>query len=285
MDYPTSMVQYKLLLQNFFECLNINMVIMRILITNDDGVNSSGIMAAKRAVEDLGSIDVVAPATQQSGIGHALTLFEPIRVTSTTLIDGTEAYSVSGTPTDALLVGVYEIASKKPDLVISGINVGENLGMSELTTSGTIGAAMEAAANGIPALSVSLQVTRGDIKFHDGHVDVDFTHAEKMTRKVSRMIARRSLPEGVDFINLNVPSSPDSDKIKLTTLGKRMYQIHIEKRLDPRGRPYYWIDGVPMEKDDPGTDVHVLREENCATITPISLDSTSNLDLLKNWMD
>lgn len=258
---------------------------MRILITNDDGVNSSGIMAAKRAVEDLGSIDVVAPATQQSGIGHALTLFEPIRVTSTTLIDGTEAYSVSGTPTDALLVGVYEIASKKPDLVISGINVGENLGMSELTTSGTIGAAMEAAANGIPALSVSLQVTRGDIKFHDGHVDVDFTHAEKMTRKVSRMIARRSLPEGVDFINLNVPSSPDSDKIKLTTLGKRMYQIHIEKRLDPRGRPYYWIDGVPMEKDDPGTDVHVLREENCATITPISLDSTSNLDLLKNWMD
>lgn len=258
---------------------------MRIIITNDDGVNSSGIMAAKRAVEGLGSIDVVAPATQQSGIGHALTLFEPIRVTSTNLIDGSEAYSVSGTPTDAVLVGIYEIATEKPDLVISGINIGENLGMSELTTSGTIGAAMEAAANGIPALSVSLQVDQGDMKFHDGHVDVDFTHAEKVTRKVSRKMARKALPEGIDFINLNIPSSPDSDKIKLTNLGQRMYQIHIEKRLDPRGRPYYWIDGVPMEKDDPGTDVHVLREENCATITPISLDSTSNLDLLKDWME
>lgn len=257
---------------------------MKILITNDDGVNSSGIMAAKKAVEDLGSIDIVAPATQQSGIGHALTLFEPIRVTSTNLIDGTEAYSVSGTPTDAVIIGIFEIASVKPDIIISGINVGENLGMSELTTSGTIGAAMEAAAHGIPALSVSLQVNRGDIKFHDGHVDLDFSYAQKVTRRVFRIIAQKGLPAGADFVNLNIPSSPDSDRIKLTRLGKRMYQIHIEKRLDPRGRPYYWIDGVPMENDDPGTDVHVLREENCATLTPISLDCSSELDLMRKWL-
>ena len=257
---------------------------MRILITNDDGVNSSGIMAAKKAVEELGDTYVVAPATQQSGIGHALTLFEPIRVTSTNLIDGSEAFSVSGTPTDAVLVGIFEISNKKPDLVISGINIGENLGMSELTTSGTIGAAMEAAAQNIPALSVSLQVTSGDIKFHDGHVDVDFAHAEKLTRKVASRIVRNSLPEGIDFLNLNIPSSPDSSRIKLTRLGKRMYKVHIEKRLDPRGMPYYWIDGVPMEKDEPGTDVHVLREENVATITPISLDSSSNLDLMRKWL-
>ncbi len=258
---------------------------MRILITNDDGVNSSGIIAAKKAVEDLGSIDVVAPATQQSGIGHALTLFEPIRVTSTNLLDGSQAYSVSGTPTDSVLVGIFEINSKKPDLVISGINVGENLGMSELTTSGTIGAAMEAAAQDIPALSVSLQVIQGEMKFHDGHVDVDFSHAQKMTRRVTKKILSKGLPDGVDFINLNVPYSPDGDKIKLTRLGKRLYTVHIQKRLDPRGRPYYWIDGMPMEKDEPGTDVHELREENCATITPISLDSTFRLDLMKDWMD
>jgi len=258
---------------------------MRILITNDDGVNSSGIMAAKKAVEHLGETYIVAPATQQSGIGHALTLFEPIRVTSTNLIDGSEAFSVSGTPTDAVLVGIFEISRKKPDLIISGINIGENLGMSELTTSGTIGAAMEAAAHNIPALSVSLQVTRGDIKFHDGHVDVDFSHAEKMTSKVAGRIARKSLPEGIDFLNLNIPSTPDSDRIKLTRLGKRMYKVHIEKRLDPRGRPYYWIDGVPMEKDEPDTDVHVLREENVATITPISLDASTDLDLMRGWMD
>lgn len=258
---------------------------MRILITNDDGVNSSGIMATKKAVEDLGEIQVVGPATQQSGIGHALTLFEPVRVTATTLADGSEAYSVSGTPTDAVIIGIYELSREKPDLVISGINIGENLGMSELTTSGTIGAAMEAAVHGIPALAVSLQVSRGDIKFHDGHVDLDFTHAQKILHKVAKRILDKGLPEGVDFLNLNIPSSPENDKIKLTRLGKRMYKIHIQKRMDPRGRPYYWIDGDPVEDDAEGTDVHTLRSQSCATITPVSLDCTSNLDTMKEWLD
>lgn len=258
---------------------------MRILITNDDGVNSSGIMAAKKAVEDLGDIDVVAPATQQSGIGHALTLFEPIRVTATNLPDGSEAFSVSGTPTDAVIIGIYELTDEKPELVISGINIGENLGRSELTTSGTIGAAMEAAVHDIPAISVSLQVTRGDIKFHDGHVDVDFDHASKILKRVSAKIIEKGLPEGVDFVNLNIPSHPSTDDVKLSRLGERMYKIHIKKRLDPRGRPYYWIDGDPVENDEKGTDVHMLKEERCATLTPISLDCTSNMDTMKDWLD
>jgi 5'/3'-nucleotidase len=258
---------------------------MRILITNDDGVNSSGIIAAKKAVEDLGKIDVVAPATQQSGIGHALTLFEPVRVTSTTLPDGSEAFSVSGTPTDAVIIGIYEITDETPDLVISGINIGENLGKSELSTSGTIGAAMEAAVHGVPAISVSLQVTRGDIKFHDGHVDVDFRHAIKILNKVSKKVIKNGLPSGVDFLNLNIPSHPSSNKIKLTRLGQRMYKIHIKKRLDPRGRPYYWIDGDPIENDEFGTDVHTIKGERYASITPISLDCTSKLDKMKDWFD
>jgi len=257
---------------------------MTILITNDDGVNSSGIMAAKKAAENLGETLVVAPATQQSGIGHALTLFEPIRVTCTKMADGKEAYMVSGTPTDAVIVGIFQIADEKPDLVISGINIGENLGKSELTTSGTIGAAMEAVVHGIPALSVSLQVTRGDIKFHDGHVDIDFSYAEKITERVARMILEKGLPEGVDFLNLNIPSHPESDQIKFTRLGERMYRIHIKERLDPRGRPYYWIDGDPVEDDQMGTDVHTLKREKCATLTPISLDATSSLDLMDEWL-
>lgn len=258
---------------------------MQILITNDDGVNSSGIVAAKNAVKDLGKIKVVAPATQQSGIGHALTLFEPIRYVTTKLRDGSTAYSVSGTPTDALIIGIYEVAEEKPDLVISGINVGENLGMSELTTSGTIGAAMEAAVNGIPSLSVSIQVTHGAIKFHDGYVDVDFSHAQKIMHKVSKQILDKGLPDGVDFLNLNIPSSPASDEIKLTNLGTRMYNIHIQKRLDPRGRPYYWIDGTPIEDDVEGTDVHTLKKERCATLTPISLDCTADINLMDGWLD
>ncbi|MGA2676741.1 MAG: 5'/3'-nucleotidase SurE [Methanobacterium sp.] len=258
---------------------------MRILITNDDGVNSSGILAAKKSADNLGKINVVAPATQQSGIGHALSLFEPIRVTPTKLMDGSEAFSVSGTPTDAVIIGIFEIFKEKPDLLISGINIGENLGMSELTTSGTIGAAMEAAAHGIPALSVSLQVNRGDIKFHDGHVDVDFSHAQRITRKVAKNIISKGLPEGVDFLNLNIPSTNDNNSIKLTRLGKRMYKIHIQKRLDPRGRPYYWIDGDPVENDDFDTDVHTLNKERCATLTPISLNSTSDMNLMKDWLE
>jgi 5'-nucleotidase len=258
---------------------------MRILITNDDGVNSSGIVAAKNAVKGLGSVSVVAPAMQQSGIGHALTLFEPIRVTSSKLLDGNEAYAVSGTPTDAVILGMYEIMDEKPDLVISGINIGENLGMAELTTSGTIGAAMEAASNGVPALSISLQVTRDDIKFHDGHVDIDLDFAQKITREISERIIKKGLPDGVDFLNVNIPSHPESHEVKLTRLGKRMYSIHIQKRFDPRGREYYWIDGDPIELDEEGTDVYTLRSCSCPTITPISLDCTSNLNSMKNWLD
>ena len=258
---------------------------MRILITNDDGVNSSGIVAAKDAVRELGDIHVVAPATQQSGIGHALTLFEPMRVTSSNLRDGSEAYSVSGTPTDAVIIGIYELMDEKPDLLISGINIGENLGMAELTTSGTIGAAMEAAAHGIPAIAVSLQVTRDDIKFHDGHVDLDFEFAQKTIKRLSKMIIKKGLPEGIDFLNLNIPSHPKSHKIKLTRLGKRMYSIHIQKRLDPRGREYYWIAGDPIETDEEGTDVYTIRGCDCPTITPISLDCTSNLGLMEDWLD
>ena len=258
---------------------------MRILITNDDGVNSSGIVAAKDAVSELGDIHVVAQATQQSGIGHALTLFEPMRVTLSNLRDGSKAYSVSGTPTDAVIIGIYELMDEKPDLVISGINIGENLGMAELTTSGTIGAAMEAAAHGIPAIAASIQVTRDDIKFHDGHVDLDFGFAQKTITRLSKMIIKKGLPEGIDFLNLNIPSHPKSHKIKLTRLGKRMYSIDIQKRLDPRGREYYWIAGDPIEIDEEGTDVYTIRGCNCPTITPISLDCTSNLDLMENWLD
>lgn len=258
---------------------------MRILITNDDGVNSSGIVAAKNAVSELGEINVVAPATQQSGIGHALTLFEPIRVSLATLLDGSHAHSVSGTPTDAVILGIYEIMKEKPDLLISGINVGENLGMAELTTSGTIGAAMEAVVHGVPALAVSMQVTRDDIKFHDGHVDLDFDFAMKITRRLSKKIISKGLPEGVDFLNVNIPSHPETHKIKLTRLGKKMYSIHIQKRLDPRGREYYWIDGDPIGTDEEGTDVYTLRSCNCPTITPISLDSTSDIALMKDWLD
>jgi len=127
---------------------------MKILISNDDGVTASGIFASKKAVEDLGNTLVIAPELQQSGIGHALTLYEPLRVKERILKDGSIAYGVTGTPTDAVTIGLFELLDEKPDLMISGINTGFNLGKAELTTSGTVGAALEAASFGIPTIAM-----------------------------------------------------------------------------------------------------------------------------------
>lgn len=258
---------------------------MKALISNDDGINASGILAAKESIEDLADITIVAPSTQQSGIGRALTLFEPLRINPTQLKDGTVGYSVSGTPTDSVTLGIFEIMDEKPDFMISGINIGHNIGKSELTTSGTVGAAIEAASYEIPSIAVSLQVDRGDIKFENSFIDIDFTFAKKILRRVTKKIISKKLPENVDLLNLNIPASPKSDKIKIVKLGKRMYSPIIKTRLDPRGKPYYWIDGVPYEGDVENTDGHCLIKEGISTLTPISIDNTSDIDGLKKWIN
>lgn len=258
---------------------------MKILISNDDGINSSGILAAKEAVEDLGNVTIVAPSRQQSGIGRALTLFEPLRITEIQLKYGNKGFSVSGTPTDAVTLGIFELMEKKPSLAIAGINTGENIGKGELTTSGTMGAAMEAASYGIPTIAVSLQVSRGDIKFEDGYLDIDYTFAKKILNKVAKNVINKGLPEGVDLLNLNIPSNPSSDEITITSLGERMYNPHIEMRFDPRGKPYYWIDGTPFNDDIKGTDGHTLKKLKLSTLTPLSMNLTSNLNTIENWID
>ena len=123
---------------------------MKALISNDDGITASGILVAKKSLDELCDTYVVAPETQQSGIGHALTLYDPLRVNEYTLKDGSIGYGVSGTPTDAVTIALFEIMDEKPDIMISGINTGFNIGQAELTTSGTLGAAMEAASFNIP---------------------------------------------------------------------------------------------------------------------------------------
>ena len=178
---------------------------MKALISNDDGVNASGIFSAKKAVEDLCETIIVAPETQQSGIGHALTLYEPLRVKERILKDGSLAYGVTGTPTDAVTIGLFQILEEKPDLMISGINTGFNLGQAELTTSGTVGAAIEAASFGIPTIAISQEVTRDDIKFENGENDVDFKHAEKMLNKLAKIVLKKGMPEGIDLLNVNIP--------------------------------------------------------------------------------
>lgn len=258
---------------------------MKALISNDDGVTASGILAAKNAVEKLCDTVIVAPETQQSGIGHALTLYEPLRVNERILKDGSKAYGVNGTPTDAVTIGLFEILNEKPDLMISGINTGYNIGKAELTTSGTVGAAIEAASFGIPTIAISQEVTRDDIKFENGENDVDFTHAKKMLNKIAKIVLKKGLPEGIDLLNVNVPENPVDDEFEIVHLSERMYVPVMEKRADPRGRPYYWIGGEPYTSDKKGTDGYELKVSQKTTITPLKIDLTGDLDVLKDYLE
>lgn len=258
---------------------------MKALISNDDGVTASGILAAKKAVEDLCDTYIVAPETQQSGIGHALTLYEPLRLNKHILRDGSIGYGISGTPTDAVTIGLFELLDEKPDIMISGINTGFNLGQAELTTSGTLGAAIEAASFGIPSIAISQEVARDDIKFENGEVEIDFDFAGKMLKKLTKIVLKKGLPEGIDLLNVNIPANPVNEEFEVVKLGKRMYTPVIDKRLDPRGKPYYWINGDLYEGDGPGSDSYELRKEHKTTVTPLKIDLTKNMDSLKGWFE
>ena len=258
---------------------------MKALISNDDGVTASGILSAKKAVEDLCETIVVAPERQQSGIGHALTLYEPLRVNKRVLKDGTIAYGVTGTPTDAVTVGLFQILDEKPDLMISGINTGFNIGQAELTTSGTVGAAIEAATFGIPTIAISQEVTNDHVKFETGEVDVNFEFAEKMLNKLAKIVLKNGLPEGIDLLNVNIPENPVDDKFEVVKLGKRMYTPVMEQRLDPRGQPYYWIGGEPYSSDEKGSDGYELKISQKTTITPLKIDLTGDLKVLKDYLE
>lgn len=257
---------------------------MKALISNDDGINASGILAAKKAVEEICEVTVVAPETQQSGIGHALTLYEPLRVNPTKLADGSRGYGVTGTPTDAVTMALFEIMEDKPDIMISGINTGMNIGKAELTTSGTIGAAIEAASFNIPTIAISQEVTRSDIKFENGAVEVDFDFAGKMLKKLAKIVLKKGLPEGVDLLNLNIPSNPIDEEFHVVELGTRMYTPVVKRRLDPRGKPYFWIDGILYDNDHEKTDSYALRKKQMVTITPITLDMCGDLNNMKEWL-
>ncbi|WP_455645955.1 5'/3'-nucleotidase SurE [Methanosphaera sp.] len=256
---------------------------MKILITNDDGVTSKGILAARDAVKDLGETTIVAPVTQQSGVGHAITLMKPLRATKMKLNDGSEGYGVTGTPTDCVILGSKGILDEEPDLIISGINLGENLSKS-ITTSGTLGATFEAASFKIPTIAVSLQVIREDLKFKDGVMEIDFTHAERILRKFAKKVIEHGMPEGVSVLNLNMPVNPVSDDIVQASLAEKMYSTDVEKRVDPYGHPYYWIIGDLIGEDEIGSDVHTLRVLNKPVVTPISTDMGMDVDISK-WLE
>ena len=247
----------------------------RILVTNDDGVESRGLLALKQALEPIGDVTVVAPDTNQSAVGHQKTLMRPLRVRERTLGDGSLAYSVDGSPTDAVSLAFLGFFDHGFDLVAAGINYGANLG-DDITYSGTVSAAMEAVINNCPAFAISQEY----------YEHPDFSLAGRAAGTVARNILEHGLAPG-ELINVNVPAvDPDEfDGFEVTRLGKRIYQDQLIERQDPRGIPYFWIGGPPPSGlAVKGTDFHAVINRRIA-ITPIHLDLTGRLLLkrLRTW--
>ncbi|HEY3523954.1 MAG TPA: 5'/3'-nucleotidase SurE [Candidatus Limnocylindrales bacterium] len=247
----------------------------RILVTNDDGVESRGLLALKQALEGIGEITVVAPETNQSAVGHQKTLMRPLRVRERILDDGSGAFSVDGSPTDAVSLAFLGYFGHGFDLVASGINYGANLG-DDITYSGTVSAAMEAVINGCPAFAISQEY----------YEHPDFSLAASAAEVVARNILEQGLSRG-ELVNVNVPavSLEEFGGIEVTRLGRRIYQDELVRRVDPRGIPYYWIGGPPPSGlAVPGTDFHAVVNRRIA-VTPIHLDLTGRrlLRRLKTW--
>ncbi len=247
-----------------------------ILITNDDGYQSPALMALRRELQRIGEAIVVAPDHNWSAAGHTKTMHKPLRVWEDRLPDGARAYVTTGAPSDCVALALLGVVPQKPDLVVSGMNLGENLG-ADVTYSGTVAGAMEGAVNGIPAISVSVQTF--DPK-------ADFATAAKIASGIAERVLRFGLPPGT-FLNVNIPYLP-MDEIKgvqITRLGRRIYRDLLVKRVDPRGRPYYWIGGdKPSGIPEDGTDIGAL-ENGFVSITPLRMDMTDYrfMEELERW--
>ena len=247
----------------------------RILVTNDDGIESRGILALKQALDPIGEVIVVAPDTNQSAVGHQKTLMRPLRVRERTLADGSSGYSIDGSPTDAVSLGLLGFFDEPFDLVASGINYGANLG-DDITYSGTVSAAMEAVINSIPAFAISQEYVE----------QVDFELAALAAAVVARNILEHGLKRG-ELLSVNVPAATiaECEGFEVTRVGRRVYQDELIQRLDPRGLPYYWIGGPPPSGICvPGTDFNAVVNRRIS-VTPIHLDLTGRrlLRQLRTW--
>ncbi len=247
-----------------------------ILITNDDGVDSDALPPLAEALATLGTVHVIAPERNWSGAGHSITLYRPVRVRPTTLRDSTPAFMTDGSPTDCVRLAVLGFLKAKPDLVVSGINRGANLG-DDITYSGTVAAAMEGLLSNIPSVAISIGAFGADL---------DFRPAAAFAALLARNILEHRLPSEV-LLNVNVPAlaAGQIKGIAITRLGKRHYRDQLLERLDPYGQPYYWIGGPETAAEtEPGTDLAALAEGRIS-VTPVHLDLTSQelIDELRRW--
>src|SRR5262245_46418967 len=239
----------------------------RILLTNDDGHFSPGIQILGQALRRLGDVTIVAPQTEASAVGHALTLRRPLRLDR--VADG--IYSVDGTPTDCVNIAIDEVLDGKPDIVISGINKGLNIG-DDVTYSGTVAGALEGALLGYQAIAVSLQWTREEW---------DFGPAASVATMLAGALLERPLPNRT-FLNVNVPQGPIRG-VRVTVQAKRNHITKVDRRLDPRQRPYFWIEEAQDDWEPDHRSDHQAIRDGQVSVTPLQPDLTAHdlLDVLE----
>ena len=246
-----------------------------ILLTNDDGITAPGLNALYNEVSKFYSVKVVAPESEQSAVGHAITIHDPLRVKKFYYGDCFFGYAVNGTPADCVKIAAKAIMEEPPQLVISGINFGANIG-TNLIYSGTVSAATEAAILNIPSVAISL-TTR---------FDPDFTYASEFAVKITKLILKNGLPKGTS-INVNVPAVPKNKiaGVKVVKQGRTRVAEWFDKRTDPSGNTYYWMAGemIAVEEDE-DADEGTIRK-NMVSVTPIHFDMTDYnvMDKIKKW--
>jgi len=254
-----------------------------ILLINDDGIESPGLISLKKKLEELGQVFVIAPKDERSGIGKAITSAGYVQIVETRLEDGGKGYATSGTPADAFLLGVNKILRCRPDLLVAGINLGPNLGIDDLLNSGTLGAALEAAIHGVPAVAVSYckqefidqqadkaRITQGKLEF-----------AAKFAQKIVEYVLKNGMPQDVDIISINVPENADSEKVRITNLSYVGYKDIFAKEKEGYRIASWKLDDYVDANTE--TDVHAVKE-GYISITPIKVRLLHNREALESMI-
>jgi 5'-nucleotidase len=247
----------------------------QILVTNDDGITAPGLRALCAAMAKLGQVSVVAPDAERSAVGHAITTLTPLRVKEVALDDSLVGYAVNGTPADSVKLAVGALLEQRPDLVVSGINLGPNTA-TNVIYSGTVSAATEARILGIPSIAISIGAYKDPI----------WETAAGFAIRVAEQVLARGLPPKV-LLNVNVPNLPAGEVkgVKVTRQGDSAYEERFDTRADPRGAPYYWAAGTYQMSDvEEGTDALAL-DRGYVSVSPVSFDLTAYewLEELSSW--
>ena len=248
---------------------------MKILVTNDDGIYSSGISALVDALKEIAEVIVVAPSEEQSAVGHGITMKYPLRVTKYFKNGNFFGYAVEGTPADCVKMGIRNIMGESPDLVISGINHGSNTAIN-IIYSGTVSAAREASIMDVPAIAIS--ITSHDAK--------DFRYAGKIAKMLALKVKEHDLPNGT-LLNVNVPNFPEEEiaGILVTEQSKAKWDDIYEKRTDPFGKDYYWLTGKLVEVENEKQSDQLAIKNKFVSVNPIHFDLTDyeTFKKMKSW--